>query len=266
MTSKPILAIQLLAALAGLLSAQSVTESYAPPGSGVYHPAPMRVVNSTRTSGNGTVWSRTALGLPANGNIDAFSEGSDIFPGTGPATGPAPTVCRLILIEFSVTPATTGFGPGDIPAQAAPSGNGAASDTFVVKWTPPAAPTPPVLSTDHVGIDATKDIDALTWANKPRWPVWYSVDQTTADLMGPMHGTTFHKADVIQVTGPGATPTVFYSREDLGLSEQDDIDGLAELFLRMAQDTKRHGAVRAASAKRWGEIGREAGVRLKAGG
>jgi putative aminopeptidase FrvX len=46
----------------------------------------------------------------------------------------------------------------------------------------------------------------------------------------------------------------------------DDIDGLAELFVRMAQDTKRHGEVRATSAKRWGEIGREAGVRLKAGG
>lgn len=46
----------------------------------------------------------------------------------------------------------------------------------------------------------------------------------------------------------------------------DDIDGLAELFVRMAQDTKRHAQVRAASAKRWGEIGREAGVRLKAGG
>ena len=46
----------------------------------------------------------------------------------------------------------------------------------------------------------------------------------------------------------------------------DDIDGLAELFVRMAQDTKRHGAVRAASAKRWSEIGREAGGRLKAGG
>lgn len=46
----------------------------------------------------------------------------------------------------------------------------------------------------------------------------------------------------------------------------DDIDGLAELFVRMAQDTKRHGAVRATSAKRWGEIGHEAGVRLKAGG
>ncbi|TAK75549.1 MAG: hypothetical protein EPO16_08700 [Dehalococcoidia bacterium] len=45
----------------------------------------------------------------------------------------------------------------------------------------------------------------------------------------------------------------------------DDIDGLAELFVRMAQDTKRHAQVRAASAKRWGEIGREAGVRLKAG-
>lgn len=46
----------------------------------------------------------------------------------------------------------------------------------------------------------------------------------------------------------------------------DDIDGLAELFVRMAQDTKRHGAVRAASAKRWSEIGRDAGDRLKAGG
>lgn len=44
----------------------------------------------------------------------------------------------------------------------------------------------------------------------------------------------------------------------------DDIDGLAELFVRMAQDTKRHAQVRATSAKRWGEIGREAGVRLKA--
>ena len=46
----------------------------------------------------------------------------------------------------------------------------------------------------------------------------------------------------------------------------DDIDGLAELFVRMAQDTKRHAQVRAASAKRWGEIGREAGVRLTVGG
>ncbi len=44
-----------------------------------------------------------------------------------------------------------------------------------------------------------------------------------------------------------------------------DIDGLAELFVRMASETKRIDSVHADARKRWQQIGREAARRLKDG-
>jgi putative aminopeptidase FrvX len=46
----------------------------------------------------------------------------------------------------------------------------------------------------------------------------------------------------------------------------DDIDGLAELFIRMAGETKRIDAVHAEARKRWQRIGREAAAQLRQSG
>src|SRR5690606_2912768 len=42
-----------------------------------------------------------------------------------------------------------------------------------------------------------------------------------------------------------------------------DIDGLAELFVRMASETKRIDSVHAEARKRWQQIGRDAAQRLR---
>lgn len=146
------------------LQSQSITESYArqipPVTSGQYRPDQMYVVNSTRDTGNGVQWSGADLGIPPGGlgNIDAFSEGSDIFVPNGPAAAaPIGTTCRIGVLEFSVSNGTFGHPGSPIRSQtnaagSESSGNGAGSDTFTWRLAGGVIPIGLALRSDHLGI------------------------------------------------------------------------------------------------------------------
>lgn len=236
MTVRRFPAVPAFAALlldAAAAPAQSITESYAPVAPsitiGQYKASHGWLVNSGRAAGNGVVWSDTDLGVPAGGNVDALADGLDIFPPNGPANPPIPTSCRTYLIEHTVTPATLGCAGGAIRAQSpAGGGNGAHSDTFLVRWSPPAPPAAPALGSDHAGISPSTDIDALAWRDRRKFPVWFSVDAATAATMTPPAGQPpFRAADILWVPSPGLAPRVYLPAALLGLDPGDDIDGLA---------------------------------------
>ncbi len=224
------------------LGAQSVTESYSP-GSPIpppYDAADIVVAGSNRIaggiagSGDGVLYSRTALGIPPGGNIDAFADGLDVFPPLPPTGGAVG--CRWLVIEYTVTPGTIGIPGTPINLQAL--GNGAASDTFAVTATAPGGFAGPFLRTDALGVPQNVDLDALIWHNnrsRPVYPVWYSVDAPTATLLSAAWApAVFSEGDIIMQTMPGGTPIVFLSRAVLGLVPGDDIDALAVMVFPFA--------------------------------
>lgn len=226
------LVLTLLALVHATASAQ-YTLSYDPasPEAGPGDPADVEF----RSFGCGTTvpWTAAALGIPAGGNLDAFSVGDDVFPILGPALGApiflAPTNLTqgFVLLEFSVDRATTGAGP--IAAEAAPlTGDGAASDTFGVEMV--FGPGGVFLMKDHVCVTprpGETDIDALAWTRTTRYPVYFSVDRPTAAAMGVSPG------DILTVAAPGAAPTVHFAAAALGLVDlpgvagDDDVDAIA---------------------------------------
>ena len=184
------------------------THSFAPGATATYGAVNVVVAQPAHKGGTVTVqWSAAALGVPANGNIDAFSDGTDILPD--------PTEdCPEILVEYTVDPASLGSGSLVTVEQTT---DNAHSDIFGSLNTLPD----PFLVTDHMSIPIFVDLDALAWAEMTRYPVYFSVDGPTAALMG------VSAADILVQNSPGAVPTCHVHHTALGLEADDDIDGLA---------------------------------------
>lgn len=218
-------------ALAERASAQytgrfAVTMSFSPGTSGSYTPADMVVLNTTAagaTSGN-SVWSTANLGLSiiSNPNIDAFSDGTDYIDTTPAAT------CQEVLIEYTVTSTSAGTSGSLVESEKA--GDGAASDVFTKHFLN-NVDVYSYLASDHQNIAPTAQIDALAWAERAMYPVFFSVDSATASALSqPVPaglGFNVRPADILMVSSAGSTPTIFRSHASLGLNAFDDIDALA---------------------------------------
>jgi len=220
----------LVLALACPLAAQTnrfpVSESYDPASTfdPAYKPADVVVVNSTIFGGGGVQWAFGEMGLPDDANIDAFSDGSDIFPGPGPSIVIPPANCMaggFLEVEYTVDPGSVGAGGSFVEDEA--STDGAASDTFIGRWEGAATPTMR-LGSDALGVaplPMMTDLDALTYLERRRYPVYFSVDPPTAADLG------LDPAAIYISIGTGAAPTELFSAAELGLGPGDDIDALA---------------------------------------
>ncbi|KAA3606065.1 MAG: hypothetical protein DWQ01_17875 [Planctomycetota bacterium] len=166
------------------------------------------------------VWTLADLGLPPGSNVDAFSDGADVFPAAGPITPgwPIGVTQRFVLALFSVDRQSEGLGA--VATQS--SGNGASSDIFAVEFVTGAGgafqwsdakcltPNPPPQS----------DIDSLCWISKKKFPVFFSVDAATGATIG------VGPDDILVATAPG-TWGLFIPGFMLGLVPGDNIDALA---------------------------------------
>ncbi len=196
------------------------TESYDPASPEVpgVSAADVVVVNSTIAGGGGVPWPSALMGLPPGANIDAFSDGTDILP-------PLPPVqCRTAFVEYTVDRAALGAPGGLVALEVA--GDGAASDTFGLRIDGGGGKSYYHVS-DRLAVTPRStagptetDLDALGWAERARWPVFYSLDPPSALLFGVLPG------DVMTSTGSG-TSTIYRSAASLGLTASDDVDGLA---------------------------------------
>lgn len=203
-----------------------MSESYDPASTfdAAYSPGDVVVVNSSLFGGGGVQWSFAEMGLPDDANIDAFSDGSDIFPGAGPSIVIPPANCMaggFLEVEYTVDPGSVGAGGSFVEDEA--STDGAASDTFVGRWEGAPAPTMR-LGTDALGVSplpSMTDLDALTYLERRRYPVYFSVDVPTAADLG------LDPAAIYVSFGTGAAPAELFSAADLGLGAGDDIDALA---------------------------------------
>lgn len=215
----------LCAALAATSSAQvnvrPITESHAPdaPLASLYSSSDILAINSPQADPIIRQWTNADLGLLVGDNVDAFSDGTDFFPSPGPALG-GPVTCRRIVVEHTLDPASVGFDPV-IAAECA--GNGCASDSFRVVFDL-AGGIGIDQATDALGISARPletDIDALAWGERTRYPVYFSVDEDTAMLMG------VSPADILVQNFPGGPVATQWSEAALGLVPGDDVDALA---------------------------------------
>jgi len=203
-----------------------LTVSYDPlsPESALRDASDIEILYSTCPSVT-VAWSRSDLGVPPGGNIDALSDGLDVFPIIGPIFGAFSTVGNMtpsaIFLQYSVDRATIGLGA--VAVASSPTCNGAASDTFAVELVTgmfAAFPTSNAQCvTPRPGVET--DIDALCWTGATRYPVFFSVDPPTAVTMG------VSPADILVVSGPGLPPVVLFSATMNGLVPGDDIDALA---------------------------------------
>ncbi|MEO0650452.1 MAG: hypothetical protein AAFZ65_07225 [Planctomycetota bacterium] len=207
------------------LDRHPVTESYAfgsPELLVLYEAADLVVVNSNHLAGGGRQWAYFDLGLTPFDELDAFSDGSDIFPVPGPGIQP-PADCRVVVAEHTVDPAAVGKPGGVVAPEAAPGANGAASDTFSFEWSGSSFPIARHAS-DHLEVTplpgVQTDLDALAWSESFRRRVYFSLDRPTAAGYG------VSPADVLTTTDDGGFD-VLWSASELGLSPLDDIDALA---------------------------------------
>lgn len=152
-----------------------------------------------------------SLGVPAQGNVDAFSTGLELFDAERPDGRPT-------ALRFSVDRRSQGAANA-VSQQA--QGNGAASDLFLLDFQ--TGPRQPRLDLDGSGLSPASDLDALLGAlpGTARYPLFFSVDPATAQLMH------CHPADVLWVPAPGAQPGPFLLFHELGLDAGDDIDALS---------------------------------------
>lgn len=230
--SAPRALLALTAAVVGAASSPAqntnrfpVTESYDPVSNMVgFVASDIVVVNSSQMGGGGLQWTAADLGIPAGSNIDAFSDGADIIPFPGPAIS-VPSTCRLVFVEYTVDPASTG-APGSI-VEAEATTDGAASDTVGVTITGGAFSYE--LMSDALTVaplPAETDLDALAWREKERYPVFFSLDAPSAAALTAA-GVPAAANDVLVSVAKGAPPAVLFPGAMLGLSPGDDIDGLA---------------------------------------
>lgn len=159
------------------------------------------------------VFAAQTLGVPQGGNVDAISNGFDVFAAKGPAEGPGGG--RAVIGLFSVDRTSQGNG-GAVRNEA--QGNGASSDIFQVPLLPFAQPAQ--LRLDAGCLDGRRsNLDGLI--GDVRFPLFFSVDAQTAPQMN------VSPADILWVPAPGAQPTRFCPGGLLGLVAGDDIDALA---------------------------------------
>lgn len=159
------------------------------------------------------VFAAQTLGVPQGGNVDAISNGFDVFTAKGPAEGAGGG--RAVVGLFSVDRASQGNG-GAVQNQA--QGNGAPADIFQVALLPFAQPAQ--LRLDARCLDGRQsNLDGLI--GDVRFPLFFSVDAQTAPQMN------VSPADILWVPAPGAQPTLFCPGGMLGLVAGDDIDALA---------------------------------------
>ncbi len=153
------------------------------------------------------------LGVPQGGNVDAISNGFDVFTAKGPVDGQGGG--RSVVGMFSVDRTSQGNG-GAVRNQA--QGNGASCDVFQVALLPFVQPVQVML--DARCVDGRQsNVDGLV--GDARYPVYFSIDAPTAQAMN------VSPADILWVSAAGAVPRVFLPRQQLGLLPGDDIDALA---------------------------------------
>ena len=216
------LTVASLVSLAAPALAQSrfaVTESYDPasfiePG---VTAADVLVVNSSIFGGGAIQWEFAEMGLPGFANIDAFSDGTDIFPATGPSISPPPANCSLggfIEAQFTlVDPMSEGPAGGEIEDEAMT--DGAASDTFAARWDNGSAIATFRLESDALGVSPLPMQTDLERAGLARAPTLPGV------LLGrPCHGRApghGPRVDLHVGGGTGSAPTELFSSSLLGL-------------------------------------------------
>ena len=197
-----------------------------------------------------TIWSNVDLGVPANGNVDAISfpfqtlgAGSgNTIPYRGPAIGGG--LARGQVCVGSMTVDRNSPGPAGSVVNEEFLGNGAASDTFLVRpfGGTGSAPKPvlknsdgdPCLTVKGSGLIET-DIDSITgyFGNHPVYPVFYSVDSATIMSL-PLGGVggpvvTVSPADILVAESSGVA-FIAVTAMEMGLIPGDDIDALSVCF------------------------------------
>ena len=212
----------------GLTNLRAVSESYdlASPEIGTFDADDVVVVNGTQIGSEPAPWTGAELGLLAQAELDAFTDGTDVFPETGPTPSP-PSDCRTTLVEYTVDRSSVGLPASAIAAESA--SDGAASDTFGALFDASGAVSY-LLQTDHLSVTPAPqgagdpvetDLDALAWLEVEKFPVWFSLAPQDAIALG------FSPADILVASGGGSPPTVFLDEATLGLFPGDDIDALA---------------------------------------
>jgi hypothetical protein len=195
-----------------------------------------------------TIWSNIDLGVPADGNVDAISfpfpiPGSgtgNLIPYRGPALGG--TLAWNQVCNAGYTVDRSSMGPLGTVVNTEYLGNGAASDTFLVKpFNGPSAPTPNRVIQNSDGGDCLTpkgtgafetDIDSMTgyFGKVAAYPVFYSVDASTimslplGDAGGPL--VPVSPADILVAESPGVA-YIAVTEAALGLIGGDDIDALS---------------------------------------
>lgn len=219
----PICLALLSAAASAQVNARATTNSYDPASTLAAGVTASDIeVNSNELPLGGVIeWGNAILGLAPGDNVNAFSDGSDIFPSPGPAISP-PVNCRRVRVEHTLDPNSIG-GPFVSGAECA--SDGCASDTFATDFVGGA---PPVWSqaTDALGPNVSPlpnetDLDSISWLERQAFPVYFSVDGPTATALGvtPAH--------VLVTTAAGGPWMIAWTPVQLGLGPGDDIDALS---------------------------------------
>lgn len=162
-------------------------------------------------------------------DIDAISTGLDVVP-HDTLTGNIVNSGREFSFVFSVARAayvSDALRHGIIDREMLT--NGAASDTYCAHFDPAGLFSFLNLGSDALGVTpmasseppvTETDVDALTDAAWPIYPVFFSVSPETASLMG------VSGADIFVCFGPQEEAQLFISHEELGVPASYDVDAL----------------------------------------
>lgn len=167
-----------------------------------------------------------ALGLLNGDELRDISHGDDVFPPFGIVE--SPPVDRVVVVEYSVGFNTVGLQPKAVFQEVVAYGQ-ACRCVFAIQAAGGSVGDPGLVAR-QLGLNPNTDVDALTWESWPSYPVFFTVDATTAGRLagpGPCQIPGLTTSDILRIEGPGQCPVMHVPHTMLYLSAQDEIDALA---------------------------------------